>query len=164
MNLPVIRTQIKLRPNRQIDLKVFKVHAHLKPHYHISTKWPWLYWKSHSKQKLRALTYCRYKFYNNKFFQEKFFSKLNNNSLPKQGNSLERFQEAYLTVLNSIAPLSRKIKPSFLHRHIFNWHTFSRQVTVRWWRQWGKNQVLTNQNSRNRWCQIARQTIWIKAN
>ena len=33
---------------------------------------------------------------------------------------------------------------------IFNWRTFSRRVTARWWRQWAKNQVLTNQNWRNR--------------
>ena len=51
-------------------------------------------------------------------------------------------------------------KPSFLHLFIFNWHTFLRQVTAHWWPQWAKNQVLTNQNSRNRWCQIVRQTIW----
>ena len=49
--------------------------------------------------------------------------------------------------------------PSFLLLLILNWHTFWRQVTARWWRQWAKNQVLTNQNWRNRWCQIVRQTI-----
>ena len=51
-------------------------------------------------------------------------------------------------------------KLSFLPLLIFNWHTFSRQVTTRWWRQWAKNQVLTNQNSKNRWCQIVRRIIW----
>ena len=40
-----------------------------------------------------------------------------------------------------------------------NWRTFSRRVTARWWCQWAKNQVPTNQNSRNRWCQIVRGTI-----
>ena len=45
-----------------------------------------------------------------KFFREQFLSKLKNNSLPKQNNSLERFQETYPTVLNSIAPLSNKIR------------------------------------------------------
>ena len=35
-------------------------------------------------------------------------------------------------------------KPSFLPHLIFNWRTFSRRVTARWWRQWAKNQVLTN--------------------
>ena len=51
-------------------------------------------------------------------------------------------------------------KPSFLPLHIFNWRSFSRRVTARWWRQWAKNEVLTNQNSRNRSCQIVRRTIW----
>ena len=32
-------------------------------------------------------------------------------------------------------------KPSFLPRLIFNWRTFSRRVTARWWRQWAKNQI-----------------------
>ena len=41
----------------------------------------------------------------------------------------------------------------------FDWCTFSRQVTARWWRQWVKNQVLTNQNSRNMWCLIVRRSI-----
>ena len=50
-------------------------------------------------------------------------------------------------------------KPSFLYRLIFNWRTFSRRVTARWWRQWVKNQVRTDQNSRNRWCKTARRTI-----
>ena len=42
----------------------------------------------------------------------------------------------------------------------FDWRTFSRQVTARWWRQSAKNQVSTNQNSRNRWCLIVRRTIY----
>ena len=50
-------------------------------------------------------------------------------------------------------------KPSFFPRLIFNWCTFSRRFIARWWRQWAKNQVWTNQNLRNRWCQIARGTI-----
>ena len=50
-------------------------------------------------------------------------------------------------------------KPSFLPRLIFNGRTFSRWVTARWSREWGKNQVSTKRNSRNRWCQIARWTI-----
>ena len=33
------------------------------------------------------------------------------------------------------------------------------RVTASWWRQWAKNQIWTNQNSGNRWCQIARGTI-----
>ena len=41
----------------------------------------------------------------------------------------------------------------------FKWHTFSRWVTARWSCQRAKNQVLTNQNSRNRWGQIVRRTI-----
>ena len=50
-------------------------------------------------------------------------------------------------------------KPSFLPLLIFNWRTFSGWVTARWWRQWAKNQVLTSQNSRNKWFQIGRRTI-----
>ena len=47
---------------------------------------------------------------------------------------------------------------NFLPRFIFNWRTFSRRVSVCWWRQWAKNQVSTNQKTRNRWYQIVRQT------
>ena len=42
-------------------------------------------------------------------------------------------------------------KPSFLLRLLFKWRTFSRRVPACWLRQWAKNQVLTNQNSKNRW-------------
>ena len=49
-------------------------------------------------------------------------------------------------------------KPTFLPRFIFNWSTFLRQVTALWWRRWAESQVSTNQNLRNRWCQIVRQT------
>ena len=52
-------------------------------------------------------------------------------------------------------------KPSFLPLPIFNWSTFSRRVTAHWWRQWAKNQLLTNQNSRNRW--IVRRTMCYEA-
>ena len=55
-------------------------------------------------------------------------------------------------------------KLSFLPRLIFNWRTFSRRVTARWWPQWIKNQVSTNQNSRNRWCQIVRRTVCLIQN
>ena len=55
--------------------------------------------------------------------------------------------------------LCDKWKPSFLPLLIFDWRTFSRQVRALWWRQWVKNQVSTNQNSRNRWCLIVRRTI-----
>ena len=51
-------------------------------------------------------------------------------------------------------------KPSFLPPLIFNCHTFSRYVTARWWCPWAKNQMLTNQISRNRCDQIVRQTIF----
>ena len=51
-------------------------------------------------------------------------------------------------------------KPNFLSRLIFNWRTFSRRVTARWYHQWAKNQVSTKQNSENRWCQIVRWAIW----
>ena len=52
-------------------------------------------------------------------------------------------------------------EPGFLPRLIFNWRTFLRRVTVRWPREWAKDQVSSNQNSRNRWCQITRGTICI---
>ena len=45
-------------------------------------------------------------------------------------------------------------------RLVFNWRTFSRRVTARWWRQWAKNQVWSNQNSRKRRRQMVRRTIW----
>ena len=48
-----------------------------------------------------------------------------------------------------------QLKPSFLPRLILNWRTYSRRVAARWSHGWAKNQVSTNQNSRNRWCQIA---------
>ena len=51
-------------------------------------------------------------------------------------------------------------KHSFLPRLIFNWRTFPRRVTELWSRGWEKNQVSTNQNSRNSWSLIARRTIW----
>ena len=50
---------------------------------------------------------------------------------------------------------------SFLPLPILDWRTFSRRITARWWRQWAKSQVWTNQNSRNRWCLIVRRTKWI---
>ena len=40
--------------------------------------------------------------------ENNFFSKLSNENLSKQDNSLERFQNTCLTVLNSIAPLKRE--------------------------------------------------------
>ena len=52
-------------------------------------------------------------------------------------------------------------KPSFLPLLILDWRTFSRRVTSRWWRQWAKYQVPTNQNSRNKRCLIVRRTICI---
>ena len=52
----------------------------------------------------------------------------------------------------------------FLPPLIFNWRTFSRRGTPRWWRQWAKNLELTNQNSRNRWSQIVIRTICITNN
>ena len=44
-------------------------------------------------------------------------------------------------------------KPSFLPRLIFNWPTFLKQVSM-FLASVRKNQVSTNQNSSNRWCQI----------
>ena len=52
-------------------------------------------------------------------------------------------------------------QPSFLLLLILDWRTFSRRVTTRWWRQWAKTQVPTNQNWRNRWCLIVRPTMCI---
>ena len=63
---------------------------------------------SFKKQKPRVLNYHKYKFYNNKFFREQFLSKLENNNISKQGNSLESFQEKCLTILNSIVPSKLK--------------------------------------------------------
>ena len=40
-----------------------------------------------------------------------------------------------------------KLISSFFPRLSFNWRTFLRRVTKRWWRGWAKNQVWTNQNS-----------------
>ena len=51
-------------------------------------------------------------------------------------------------------------KPSFLSRLKFNWRTFWRRVTARWYHQWAKNQLSTKQNSENMWFQIARRAIW----
>ena len=49
-------------------------------------------------------------------------------------------------------------KTSFLPLLIFDWWAFSRRITARWWHQSAKNQVSTNQNSRNRWCLIVRRS------
>ena len=49
-------------------------------------------------------------------------------------------------------------KPSFLPHLLFSLRTFSKRVTAGWSRGWAKYQPLTNQNSRYRWCQIARWT------
>ena len=59
-------------------------------------------------QKSRVLNYRKHKLYNNKFFRESFLSKLNINNLSKRETGLKRFQEIYLTVLNSIASLECK--------------------------------------------------------
>ena len=50
-------------------------------------------------------------------------------------------------------------KPRLLPRFTYNWSTFLRRVKARWWCQWAKMQVPTNQNSRNRWYQIVRGTV-----
>ena len=44
---------------------------------------------------------------------------------------------------------------------IFYCRTFSRRFVARWWRQSEKNQVSTNQNSRNRWCLIVGRFLWL---
>ena len=64
-------------------------------------------------------------------------------------------------VINYRSCLCDSWKPSLLSFLIFNWRTFSRRATARWWRQWAKNQVLNNQNLRNRCCQIVRRSICI---
>ena len=51
-------------------------------------------------------------------------------------------------------------KPSFLSRLKYNWRTFSKRATARWYHQWAKNQVSTKQSSKNMWFQIARRAIW----
>ena len=65
------------------------------------------------------------------------------------------------TASNHRGCLRDKRKPSFLPLLILDWCTFSRRVTVPWWRQWAKIQVSTNQNSSNRWCLIVRRTTCI---
>ena len=51
-------------------------------------------------------------------------------------------------------------KPSLLPRLIFSWRTFTRRITAPLVTGgWAKYQVLTNQNSRNSWCQIVRGTM-----
>ena len=49
--------------------------------------------------------------------------------------------------------------PAFLPHLIFNWYIFGTNYStlVTWVR---KSQELTNQNSKNKWCQIARGTKW----
>ena len=82
-------------------------------------------------------------------------------------NSLElnylRYTEEDVEAQNHRSCLFDNWKPSFLPPLIFNWRTFSRQVTVHWSHGWAKNQVLTNQNSRNSWYQIVRWTICSKS-
>ena len=65
------------------------------------------------------------------------------------------------TTSNHRGCLSDNWKLSSLPLLVLDWRTFSRRVTPRWWRQWAKNQVPTNQNSRNRWCLFVRRTICI---
>ena len=43
-----------------------------------------------------------------------------------------------------------QVETSFFACLIFDWRTFSWRVTVRWSYRWAKNQVSTNQNSRNK--------------
>ena len=73
-----------------------------------------------------------------------------------------------LLTMTSNAPILRGClcgnwKSIFLPLLIFDWRTFLRRVTAWWWRQSAKNEVSTNQNSRNRWCLIVRRTIYLKA-
>ena len=60
------------------------------------------------------------------------------------------------SVASVVFTLSRDVLvlKKFLTRLMFNCRIFWRRVTTRWWRQWAKNQVSTNENSRKRWCQI----------
>ena len=62
----------------------------------------------------------------------------------------------------SLAPrgcLCNNREPSFLLRLAFNWRTISTLVTAQWSRGRAKNQMPTNQNSNNSWCQIVSRTI-----
>ena len=52
-----------------------------------------------------------------------------------------------------------KLISSFIPYLSFNWSTFLRRVTARWWRHWAKIQVWTSQNSRNNWYQIVTRTV-----
>ena len=62
--------------------------------------------------------------------------------------SSSKFRQGCKAMLYVWVCLCDNWKPSSLHDLVFNWRTFSRRITARWWRQWAKNQVLTNQNSR----------------
>ena len=64
-----------------------------------------------------------------------------------------------LFILQQKGCLCDNWKPGLLPLLIFNWRAFSRRVTTRWWRQWAKNRVFTNQNLRDRCCQVVRRTI-----
>ena len=68
---------------------------------------------------------------------------------------------APLTASNHRGCLCNNWKQNFLPLLILDWHTFSRRVTAWWWCEWARNQVPTNQNSRNRWFLIVRRTICI---
>ena len=54
------------------------------------------------------LNYHKYNFCGNNIFQKQFLTKLNYASISKLENNLKGFEEACLTVLNSIAPLNCK--------------------------------------------------------
>ena len=75
--------------------------------------------------------------------------------------TISYFKEKIYSFLSTLGGCFSDISiPSFFPYLIFNWHTFSRWVTTHWWHQWAKIQVLTNQNLRNRWFEIARDNLW----
>ena len=90
-----------------------------------------------------------YWFYRKNSYQE--FIKF---KLMKSLNSLSLFLQR-----DCFCPCNKLIS-SFLPHLSFKWRTFSRRVTARWWRQWAKIQLWTNQNSRNNWYQIVTQTAF----
>ena len=63
---------------------------------------------SFKKQKPRVLNYPKYKFYDNSIFREQFLTKLNHVNVSKEGNNLKGLQEKCLTILNSMAQITRK--------------------------------------------------------
>ena len=92
------------------------------------------------------------------FFESVFYIKTVKSKLFKKS---KRWKSRTQFCLSLGGYVCENWKTSFLPRLIFNWRTFSRRGAARSSRGGGGggDQVMTNQNSINRWCQIARGTI-----